>query len=705
MKKTFTKSFLLLFVILFSIINVTTASRTVVFTGSDTNYSSKEDVTVVETSTSGSYTINCLNASSQSYLRFNGTTEHVKFTLVKETEKIDSVKYIWRSNTTNHHFLFLYGSSLTLGTYLGSGDSWLIQNGGWSKSVELSVASETNCPGSVLKFPAGTIVSSLVMCRRLVINNTSYPENTKLETAYGRMNNTTNTNYPTAFGSASTTPIGEVILYISDIITSPTLTKTSGDNPASAMETLEMDPVVYTYAEVADDANVLYSWYTDNTYTTPTTAPVGLSITKDTDAKTVTVSGTPTTAGTYYYKLNIDEEGGNEIQGSVVVEAYVTPAPEIELTSGTNNQQVKAGTSITNIVYTLTYADGADVSGLPTGLTANYDAGTYTISGTVDASVTPGTYNFTVTADPLTGYAGEDVTATGSIMVKSSTAKEILYLTAAATPSTLDTKLYPMLNNSVNYLVTVKQVAGTAPASSFYDPYDLIILNEIVSGGNAEANALINVNKPLLNLKSFQYNSGRWSWGAADNGAVNNGTITVSQPTHPIFAGITLNEGTLELLNSPATKGVQPVDVTLAGGITVATAPKLNLESAIAIHDVPANVRGESISSKYILVAIANDSYDKMSNDALTLLNNSVNYLITGSQFVPVYTATDNISLSDITFDGMQIRNPNNEFIHVMDMSGRIIISSDKDINMSTFNKGVYIVRGKSFVKKIALTK
>lgn len=705
MKKTFTKSFLLLIVILFSIINVTTASRTVVFTGIDTNYSSKEDVTVVEASSSGSYTVSCVNPSSQSYLRFGGTTEHVKFTLNKETEKIDSVQYIWRAGAANHHFLFLYGSSLTLGSYLGSGDAWEVTNGGWSRSVELSASGVTNCPGSVLKFPAGSTISSLVMCRRLVINDTSYPENTKLTTLYGRMNNSVNANYPVAYGSSSTTVIGEVILYISDIITSPTISLTSGNNPASAMETLVMDPVVYTYAEVADDANVLFGWYTDNTYTTPASAPGGLSLNKNTVAKTVTLSGTPTTAGAYYYKVGINETDGNEIEGSVVVEAYITPAPEIDLTSGSNNQQVKAGSSITNIVYTLTYADGASVTGLPTGLSGAYDAGTYTISGTVDALVTPGTYNYTVTADPLTGYAGEDVTATGSLVVKSATAKEILYLTAAATPSAQDTKLYPMLNNSVNYLVTVKQVAGTAPASSFYDPYDLIVLNEIVSGGNAEANELINVNKPLLNLKSFQYNSGRWSWGTADNGAANNGTITVSQPTHPIFAGITLNEGTLELLSSPATKGVQPVDVVLDGGITIATAPKGSLESGIAIHDVPANVRGETITSKYILVAIANDSYDKISNDALILLNNSVSYLLTGSQFVPVYTATEKNSLSDITFDGMQIRNPNNEFIRVMDMSGRIIISSDKDINMSTFNKGIYIVRGKSGVMKIAYTR
>ncbi len=485
----------------------------------------------------------------------------------------------------------------------------------------------------------------------------------------------------------------------------PNISITSGANPASAMETLEMTPAVYTYTAVEDDANVLFDWYTDNTYTIPTTAPGGLSIAKDTDAKTVTVSGTPTTAGTYYFKIIIDEEGGNEIEGSVVVEAYETPAPVITLTSGNDSQVLKAGTAIADIVYTVQYADGSSVTGLPTGLSGSYDAGTYTISGTVDGAVTPGIFNYTVTADPLTDYSGEDVTATGSVVVKSATSKAILYLTGTATPSATDTKLYPHLNNNINYWVTVKQAAGTAPESSFYDSYDLIILNEIVSGTNVEAVALKNINKPILNLKSFVYNSGRWSWGTADNGQANNGTVTVTQATHPIFAGITLNEGTLELLSSAVTKGVQPADVTI-GGITVATAPKnaSPYDHAVAIHDVPANARGESITAKYIMVALCNDSYDKMTNDALTLFDNAINYLLTGSQFVPVYTDVENVDLSEITIEGMQIRNPNYEYIRVMDMSGRIIISSDKDIDMSSFNKGIYIIRAKSGVKKIALT-
>ncbi len=119
--------------------------------------------------------------------------------------------------------------------------------------------------------------------------------------------------------------------------------------------------------------------------------------------------------------------------------------------------------------------------------------------------------------------------------------------------------------------------------------------------------ALKTVDKPILNLKSYVLISGssRWNWGIADNGKANNGIVNVKQPTHPIFNGITLTDGTLELLNNAATKGVQPVDLTNIGGINIALAPKnaSPYNPAVAIHDVPANIRGVS-NSKYLMVAL-----------------------------------------------------------------------------------------------------
>lgn len=504
-------------------------------------------------------------------------------------------------------------------------------------------------------------------------------------------------------GSGQTIRMGNLNVWSS--VVTPTITKTSGSNPASVIETLAMTPVVYTYSNVADAANVTCDWYTDNAYTATASAPAGLSIAKNTDNKTVTVSGTPTTAGTYYYKVGVNETGGNSIEGSVVVSAYVTPAPVITLTSSNANQNVKAGVAIADIVYTVQNASGATVTGLPVGLSGTYSNGTFTISGTVGADVTLGAFNYSITAIPLSGYTGNEITAAGSVSVKSATAKDILYLVAASTPDVKDTKLYPMLNNNNDYLVTVKAAASTAPAASAYDAYDLIVLNEIVGGTNAEAVALKNIDKPILNLKSFVYNAGRWVWGTGDNGKANNGIVTVSQPAHPVFANITLAEGTLELLSEAAVKGIQPADVTI-GGIEVATAPKnaSPYNPAVAIHDVPANVRGVG-SSKYVMVALCNDSYDKMTSQTLTLLGNAVNYLISGTQFTPVTTSVAAPVASHITFDGHILRNAAGQEMMVYNATGRLVVRSVQDINMASQPAGVYFVKSNNKTIKIAVVK
>lgn len=84
----------------------------------------------------------------------------------------------------------------------------------------------------------------------------------------------------------------------------------------------------------------------------------------------------------------------------------------ITLTSavGTDNQTVCINTAIANITYGTTGATGATVTGLPTGVTANFLANVVTISGTPTVS---GTFHYTVT---LTGGCGT-VTASGTITV------------------------------------------------------------------------------------------------------------------------------------------------------------------------------------------------------------------------------------------------------------------------------------------------
>lgn len=65
------------------------------------------------------------------------------------------------------------------------------------------------------------------------------------------------------------------------------------------------------------------------------------------------------------------------------------------LATGNDVQSVYEGSAIDEIRYTVQEVNGAQVSGLPAGVSANYENGTLTISGKPTA--TPGSYPFTVT--------------------------------------------------------------------------------------------------------------------------------------------------------------------------------------------------------------------------------------------------------------------------------------------------------------------
>lgn len=331
------------------------------------------------------------------------------------------------------------------------------------------------------------------------------------------------------------------------------------------------------------------------------------------------------------------------------------PAPAITLTSGSASQTLKAGGNLVNIVYGLTNATGATVQNLPAGLSGNFistgtNSGNFTISGTVQSGVTPGTFDFTVTATAIAGYSGSDITTIGSVKVKSTTASDIMYMIGGSSLPATDV-LFPYLDTNPNLLLTLKTAASTAPASTFYDDYELIIVHESVAGGNAELNALKSVNKPILNFKSFEYNAGRWIWGTADNGLSTNLSITVKQPSHPIFNGISeaVLNASLDLLSAVSgSKGIQPADITLPGSINVASAPKAGGTAAVAIHDVPGSVRGSGITAKYLMIPLFADSYQNLTATAKTMVSNAVEYLLKGTQF-----AAPSLQISSLTAEGV----------------------------------------------------
>ncbi len=122
-----------------------------------------------------------------------------------------------------------------------------------------------------------------------------------------------------------------------------------------------------------------------------------------------TITGTPSAAGIFNY--TVSTEGGCGV-GTATGTITVSPENTIALSSaaGTNSQTVCINSPLAGITYTTTGATGANITGLPTGLTGNWSNNVFTISGTPSVS---GTFTYTVTTLGGCGTAS----ATGTVEV------------------------------------------------------------------------------------------------------------------------------------------------------------------------------------------------------------------------------------------------------------------------------------------------
>lgn len=162
-------------------------------------------------------------------------------------------------------------------------------------------------------------------------------------------------------------------------------------------------------------ATIVFTWGGDATDATVTGLPAsGLNFVKNTTAKTITITGTPT--ATVSYSIATTGTGGSPATGSGTI--AVTAAGSQTLTAPSNNNQtVATGTAIASIVYTWGgTATDATVTGLPTSgisFVKNATAKTITVSGIPTATVS---YSIATT-----GTSGSPATGSGTITVTTGT--------------------------------------------------------------------------------------------------------------------------------------------------------------------------------------------------------------------------------------------------------------------------------------------
>lgn len=198
-----------------------------------------------------------------------------------------------------------------------------------------------------------------------------------------------------------------------------TVTLTGGCGNISASGTINVTPdntVALTSAAGTDAQTVcINTAITNITYATTGATGAGFTglpsgVTGSWLADVVTISGTPTTQGTFNYTVTLTGGCGTALTTGTIT---VNPDNTIALTSapGTDAQDICIGTALTPITYSTTGATGASVTGLPLGVTGSWLADAVTISGNPSEA---GTFNYTVT---LTGGCG-NVTAVGSLTVR-----------------------------------------------------------------------------------------------------------------------------------------------------------------------------------------------------------------------------------------------------------------------------------------------
>ncbi|MFD2162290.1 T9SS type A sorting domain-containing protein [Paradesertivirga mongoliensis] len=413
-----------------------------------------------------------------------------------------------------------------------------------------------------------------------------------------------------------------------------------------------IEPVVFTWSGTATDVAI-------------ESLPAGLITEKNSVAKTLTISGTPTAPGT----LTVKTVGGVGLPATKQVAiTFTTIAPAALAFSGDLNQSVNRGSAISDMVFT--WSGGTtdvSVSTLPAGLAATKDATakTLTISGK------PNLFGaFTIST---IGGSGAAVSYEAIVNVLFSSAKyKVAYVTNGALPTyTNDTKILTGLKGDPNFAVT--EVSSSIRGTD-YSIYDLVIFSEVAGSEDPGVLELKGLNKPFVMMKVHSYKNAAaaWSWSnteTAYNQSATDTKIQVTEKTHPIFAGINfINGNEVQILSSVGSlKGLTYMDPSqfknVSGGTIQSLATVGGQVSQVSILEIPAGttVSGTPINQKFIQIGINSASYAQVTADGVTIVRNACLYLM-GNELVepPLHTlaSTDNreqtvvsgTAISDIVF-------------------------------------------------------
>lgn len=144
-----------------------------------------------------------------------------------------------------------------------------------------------------------------------------------------------------------------------------------------------------------------------------------------------------------------------------------------------------------------------------------------------------------------------------------------------------------------------------------YSAYEVIVLGPKPNSSAAGFAALKGYAKPMVLLKPFLLKPGVWGWGTAINTQGLN--VTVSDTSHPLFEGVTITNGQIQLFTQCNTNAVTAIsDWTETGFTTLASPVSQPTYSTVAIRD------------DFIMIGVSEYSTAYLSNDGKKLIENAI---------------------------------------------------------------------------------
>ena len=161
-----------------------------------------------------------------------------------------------------------------------------------------------------------------------------------------------------------------------------------------------------------------------------------------------------------------------------------------------------------------------------------------------------------------------------------------------------------------------------------YSEYEVIVLGSKPNSSAPGFTPLKGYNKPMVLLKPFLLKNTVWNWGTAVN--TQDLSVTVNDPTHPLFDGLTVTEGEATLFARCETNAVTAISAwTNTAGFDVLASPVSQAEStSIAFFPQGTICNGTTLPQPMYMIGVSEYSTAYLTTDGKRLIENAICLLL-----------------------------------------------------------------------------